>query len=121
MTQISIETLTIVLLVLILYRLPHFSTFALPRTRFRDRIIALGAGALMTTLILTITNLPFESRLSPYFAETSYLKAKGQNVVNVILVDFREIDTMGEITVLAIAAAGVYALLKFGTEKENQS
>ncbi|MEM7032743.1 MAG: putative monovalent cation/H+ antiporter subunit A, partial [Chloroflexota bacterium] len=71
MTQISIETLTVVLLVLILYRLPNFVTFATPRTRMRDRVIALTAGGLMTTLVLTVTSLPFQSRLAPYFAEMS--------------------------------------------------
>jgi multicomponent Na+:H+ antiporter subunit A len=74
-------------------------------------------GGLVTTLILIITSEPLESRLSPYFAENSYLLGKGHNVVNVILVDFRGFDTMGEITVLSVAAIGIFALLKL-REKE---
>jgi multicomponent Na+:H+ antiporter subunit A len=50
---------------------------------------------------------------SGYFLENSYVMAHGRNIVNVILVDFRALDTMGEITVLALAAIGVYTLLKF--------
>jgi multicomponent Na+:H+ antiporter subunit A len=52
------------------------------------------------------------SELKQFFAETSVPGGKGRNIVNVILVDFRAFDTMGELTVLAIAALGVYALLK---------
>ncbi|HZG00214.1 MAG TPA: hydrogen gas-evolving membrane-bound hydrogenase subunit E, partial [Chitinophagales bacterium] len=50
--------------------------------------------------------------ITRFYADQSYKLAKGKNVVNVILVDFRGIDTMVEITVLAIAAIGVYGLLK---------
>ena len=53
-----------------------------------------------------------ESRLTPFFAENSAALAQGRNIVNVILVDFRALDTLGEITVLAVAAIGIYALLK---------
>jgi hypothetical protein len=50
--------------------------------------------------------------ISAYFVENSVPRGHGRNVVNVILVDFRGLDTLGEITVLAVAAVGVYALLK---------
>ena len=53
-----------------------------------------------------------QSELKKYFAEASLPEGKGRNIVNVILVDFRAIDTLREITVLAVAAIGVYALLK---------
>ncbi|MCL4877579.1 MAG: putative monovalent cation/H+ antiporter subunit A [Anaerolineae bacterium] len=112
MTQFSIETLSVVVLVLVLYRLPKFKDFSTPRSRTRDGIIAVMFGGLVTTLILIITSEPLQSRLSPYFAENSYVLAKGHNVVNVILVDFRGFDTMGEITVLGVAAIGIFALLK---------
>ncbi|MBZ0307870.1 MAG: DUF4040 domain-containing protein, partial [Anaerolineae bacterium] len=117
MTQFSIETLSVVVLVLVLYRLPKFKDFSTSGTRLRDGIIATMFGGLVTTLILIITSEPLESRLSPYFAENSYLLGKGNNVVNVILVDFRGFDTMGEITVLSVAAIGIFALLKL-REKE---
>lgn len=112
MTQFSIETLSVILLVLVLYKLPTFTRYSTLVQRSRDMIIALSAGAMMTILVLIVTALPPYSRLTPYFAENSLTLAKGHNVVNVILVDFRGFDTMGEITVLGIAAIGVYGLLK---------
>jgi multicomponent Na+:H+ antiporter subunit A len=82
----------------------------------------------MGLLVLVVTALPKDSRLTPYFADFSYELAHGRNVVNVILVDFRSFDTMGEITVLGIAAIGVFGLLKLrldsnesaGSEPETQ-
>lgn len=112
MTQFAIESLTVVLFVLVVYRLPKFAKFSSAPTRARDFIIAGAAGGVMTLLILAVTAQPLASRLTPYFAENSWLMAKGRNVVNVILVDFRGFDTLGEITVLAIAALGVLALMK---------
>jgi multicomponent Na+:H+ antiporter subunit A len=112
MTQFAIETLTVFLFVLVLYRLPRFASLSRRATRVRDAAIALAAGGLMTVLVLVATAMPLDSRLSPYFAENAASLARGRNIVNVILVDFRGLDTLGEITVLAAAAIGVYALLK---------
>jgi multicomponent Na+:H+ antiporter subunit A len=117
MTQLSIETLTVILFVLVLYRLPRFSEFTGRVTRFRDALVAIAAGVMMTLLVLVITSTPLVSRLTPYFAENSYTLAKGRNIVNVILVDFRGIDTLGEITVLAVAAIGVFALMKLRSKE----
>ncbi|MFC1996238.1 putative monovalent cation/H+ antiporter subunit A [Chloroflexota bacterium] len=117
MTQFAIETLTVILFVLVLYRLPRFASYSRPRSRLRDALIAAFAGAMMTLLVLAVTTTPLTSRLSPYFADNSYLLAKGRNIVNVILVDFRGIDTLGEITVLAVAAIGVFALMKLRAEE----
>jgi multicomponent Na+:H+ antiporter subunit A len=111
MTQAAIETLSVILLVLVLYRLPEFSRFTNAASRWRDLGVALSGGGLMMLLVLMVTALPANSRLTPYFAENSLTLARGHNVVNVILVDFRGFDTMGEITVLGIAALGVYGLL----------
>ena len=75
----------------------------------------------MTLLVLIVTALPFNAPLSQYFAENSYPAAKGRNIVNVILVDFRGIDTMGEITVLSVAAIGVFALLKLSQDEDTET
>ncbi|VAW31804.1 Na(+) H(+) antiporter subunit A [hydrothermal vent metagenome] len=112
MTQFAIETLTVVLFVLVLYRLPYFNQFTNKLTRQRDALIALASGGLMTALVLTVTAIPTERRLTSFFAENSLTLAKGRNIVNVILVDFRGLDTLGELTVLAVAGIGVFALLK---------
>jgi multicomponent Na+:H+ antiporter subunit A len=117
MTQFAIETLTVILFVLVLYRLPRFESYSRKSSRVRDAVVAIFAGVMMTLLVLVVTSTPLVSRLSPYFSENSYLLAKGRNIVNVILVDFRGIDTLGEITVLAVAAIGVFALMKLRPEK----
>jgi multicomponent Na+:H+ antiporter subunit A len=114
MTQILVETLTVLLFVLVFYLLPPFQRFSTPRSRARDALVALSLGGLMTTLVLAATATPPESRLAEFFGENSKQVAHGSNIVNVILVDFRGLDTLGEITVLSIAAFGVYALLKLG-------
>ena len=117
MTQFAIETLTVILFVFVLYRLPRFSRYTHSFTRARDAIVAISAGVMMMVLVLVVTATPLTSRLTPFFAENSYPLAKGRNIVNVILVDFRGIDTLGEITVLAVAAIGVFALMKLRPEK----
>ncbi len=112
MTQFAVETLTVVIFVLVLYRLPRFVTISSTRTRIRDAVIALGAGGLITALILLATRVQFHESIAGYYLENSKPEAHGHNIVNVILVDFRGLDTMGEITVLSLAGIGVYALLK---------
>jgi len=121
LTQILVETLTVILFVLVFYHLPRFATLSTPRARLRDAVVALLAGGLVTMLVLAVTAVPSASRLSPYFAEHALEKAHGRNVVNVILVDFRALDTLGEITVLAVAGVGVYALLKLRPAKKEET
>lgn len=112
MTQFAIETLTVILFVLVLYRLPRFAVFSSRWDRLRDAVVALATGSLVTALVLTALHHPAQTRVSQYYAEHSVVEAHGRNIVNVILVDFRGFDTLGEITVLAVAAIGVYGLLK---------
>jgi len=116
-TQFAVDTLSIILFVLVLYRLPKYQSISTPATRIRDAVVALTAGGFMTLLTLVITSQPLQSRLSPYFIENSVPLANGRNIVNVILVDYRVLDTLGEITVLAVAAVGVHALLKLRPTK----
>ncbi len=112
LTQLLIETLTVILFALVIYRLPRFKKFSGFSVRIRDLIISIGAGSIVTALILKANALNLHSPISDYYLQNSLTLAYGKNVVNVILVDFRALDTMGEITVLSIAAIGVYALLK---------
>lgn len=120
-TQFSVETLIVILFVLVTYRLPLFSRLTSQQQRIRDIIISVTVGALMTVLVLAVTAVPGESPLTSYFAENSVPLAHGRNIVNVILVDFRSLDTLVEITVLATAAIGVYALLKLRPERKQHS
>jgi multicomponent Na+:H+ antiporter subunit A len=119
MTQFSIETLTVIVFVLALYHLPRFGNLSSAWTRARDASVALTAGALITLMALTATGVQLHPKISTYFTENSVSLAHGHNIVNVILVDFRGLDTLGEITVLAIAAVGVYGLLKLRLDKEE--
>ncbi len=112
MTQLSVEVVTVVLLMLALYYMPSWTPreTTMPR-RLRDILIALGAGGGMTLVTLAMLTRPFTS-ISGFFLEHSKPEGGGSNVVNVILVDFRGFDTLGEISVLGIAALGIYAMLK---------
>ncbi len=110
-TQFSIETLTVLLFVLVLYRLPKYTILSRTSARVRDGIVALIFGGVMTLVVLVITTYPMSSHVSAYMEQASVPMANGRNIVNVILVDFRSFDTMGEIVVLAVAAIGVSALL----------
>jgi multicomponent Na+:H+ antiporter subunit A len=121
MTQILVETLTVILFVLVFYHLPRFSRLSSLATRIRDGVIALTTGGLMTLLVLAATAEPTDTTIAQYFAEQSQPLAHGRNIVNVILVDFRGFDTLGEITVLSVAAIGVYALLKLRPSKGGKA
>ncbi len=112
MTQFLIETITVILLVLILYHLPRFANLSGRAARLRDAVIAVAAGGMMTLLVLIVESADRFPPISSYFVENSAPLAHGRNIVNAILVDFRGLDTMGEITVLSLAAIGVFALLK---------
>jgi len=111
MTQFLIETLTVVLFVLILHRLPSF----IHRKRnegYGYMLVAAVFGIVMAYLLLLVTGFPLDSELRTIYAEGAYPLGKGRNVVNVILVDFRQLDTLGEIVVLAIAAIGIFSMIK---------
>lgn len=120
MTQFLVETLTVILLVLVLYHLPRFATLSTRRERVRDMAVALLAGGLMTALVLAAAAVQPQLEVSSYMADHSAALAHGRNVVNVILVDFRGLDTFGEITVLAVVGIGVYSLLKLRIRKGDR-
>ncbi|MFN2339037.1 MAG: monovalent cation/H+ antiporter subunit A, partial [Gammaproteobacteria bacterium] len=112
LTQLSVEMVTILLLMLALYFLPqHSPAESSAARRWRDGLLAGGAGLSVAALAWGVLTRPLET-ISGYFLEQSVPGGGGSNVVNVILVDFRGFDTLGEITVLAIAAFGIYALLR---------
>jgi multicomponent Na+:H+ antiporter subunit A len=112
MTQFLIETMTVILFVWVIYRLPKLMKESTRTQRIRNALVAIASGTLMSILVLVALSVPGASRLSGFFAENSYILAHGRNIVNVIIVDFRAMDTLGEITVLALAGVGVYTLLK---------
>ena len=120
MTQVMVETLTVILFVLVFYHLPPFVPRSTRRQRFRDLVISMSAGLVMALVVLATASIHLEPVLSDFFARQSLSAAYGRNVVNVILVDFRALDTLGEITVLAVAGFGVYALLRLKARQKGE-
>jgi len=109
-TQFLAETLTLILLILIIHRLPSY-TLQKKIARIKYLPIAILFGAIMAITAFLLLNQEKNSSLQAYFLENSLPKGKGQNAVNVILVDFRALDTLGEITVLTVTMIGIMALL----------
>ena len=111
MTQLSVEVVTIILLMLALFFLPAHTRVESSSLRgLRDFTLAVSMGVMVAILVFAVLTRPYDS-ISAFFLENSVPGGGGTNVVNVILVDFRGFDTMGEVTVLAIAAVGIFAML----------
>ncbi|MFY0665366.1 MAG: monovalent cation/H+ antiporter subunit A [Natronospirillum sp.] len=111
LTQLSVEVVSLVLLMLILFLLPEKSPFDSSYRRiWRDGFIAVLGALVIGVITFAILTRPGES-IGDYYLQQSVPGGGGANVVNVILVDFRGFDTFGEITVLAIAAIGIFGLL----------
>ena len=121
MTQFAIDTLTVVLFVLVLFKLPPFLKFTNKKIQFRDGVISVCFGILISLITLQALVSPADKSVSKFYADNAYILAKGKNVVNVILVDFRGFDTMIETIVLSIAAVGVYSILKYKTQDGEKS
>ena len=112
LTQVLVETVTLVVFVLVLRRLPaYFSNRPLADSRW----LRAGLGIAVGTLVSLVAVLALSSRVaapvSEYFPQEAYDHGYGKNIVNVTLVDIRAWDTMGEISVLLVAATGVASLI----------
>ncbi|HET7570345.1 MAG TPA: monovalent cation/H+ antiporter subunit A [Gammaproteobacteria bacterium] len=121
LTQLLVEAVTTVLLLLGLRWLPKRiegadagarKTTAARARRLRDFLIALVSGAGVSALAYAVMTRPAPESVSRFFVERAYTEGGGTNIVNVILVDFRGFDTLGEITVLGVVALTVFALLR---------
>ena len=121
MTQFLIETLSLILFVFVFYYMPPFKRFSTRPVMARHAAIGAAVGALFTLLVLVATSVQWHPTISTYFSQNSYLMGQGRNIVNVILVDFRGFDTLGEITVLAVAGIGVYSLIRLRLGKRRDS
>jgi len=118
-TQVAVEALAIVLFLAILGRLPlRGPDPRAPGERRRDAAIAIAFGGAITLMMLAVAAAPRDGALSRWFSENSVPAAHGRNVVNVIIVDFRALDTLGEIAVLAFAALRAIALVR-GTRRTS--
>lgn len=118
LTQFLIETLSLVLFVFVLRRLP--ATFTRHPAALSQAVrlgVALAVGAFVTVAVLVTTQARTAPPASQAYLDQALPKGGGRNVVNVILVDFRAFDTLGEITVLAVAAMGVASLVLAGRSR----
>jgi multicomponent K+:H+ antiporter subunit A len=112
LTQLSVEVVTIILILLALYLLPSETPEeSTPSRRIRDWGVASAIGSLLGVLTWMLLTRPIERPVGLEHLQQSYPGGGGTNVVNVILVDFRGFDTFGEVTVLGIAALGIYAMI----------
>ncbi|WP_416149282.1 Na+/H+ antiporter subunit A [Salipaludibacillus sp. HK11] len=121
LTQLLVETVVVVLFLLVFYHLPELKKESFkPAFKFSNLFISLGVGLVVTLTALSAHAFSHANPISPisdYFVENAYALAGGQNIVNVILVDFRGLDTLLEVLVLGIVALGVVVLIKFKAKK----
>jgi multicomponent K+:H+ antiporter subunit A len=111
LTQLAVEVVTVILLMLALFFLPQQTPKeSSPRRLVRDIGISALVGGVIGTVNYAMMTRPLET-ISDFFVANSKTGGGGTNVVNVILVDFRGFDTLGEITVLGIAAIAIYKLI----------
>lgn len=111
-TQFSVEALAIVIFLAIVGRMPFREQDYRTKTeRLADAGVALGVGVASALVLLSVLATPFDGRLSDFFRAASVPLAHGRNLVNVIIVDFRALDTLGEITVLGLAAIAAAAVM----------
>jgi multicomponent Na+:H+ antiporter subunit A len=114
-TQFTVETVFVIVVASVLLALKRAGRpgcLAEPLWRPGAFVIAAGFGVVVTALLLVATAVPFDTALSQFFAQTSVPEAYGRNVVNVILVDFRALDTLGEITVVLLSLLAAWPLLQ---------
>jgi multicomponent Na+:H+ antiporter subunit A len=113
LTQLVIETVSVALFLLAFYHLPKLGK-NIEETRFKlgNLAISIGVGVVVTLIALSAHSSKMFDSISQYYVENTYKKAGGENMVNVVLVDFRGFDTLFEIAVLGIAALGIFSLIK---------
>ncbi|MDQ0563292.1 multicomponent Na+:H+ antiporter subunit A [Rhizobium mesoamericanum] len=120
-TQFMVETLSVVILALVMTRLQLAPTDRRPLgQRIFDGSIAIACGCGFSLLLMKATQTPFNSALTEFFSTYSKTIAHGANVVNVIIVDFRGTDTLGEIAVVAISGVSILALIRIRAQTERK-
>lgn len=121
LTQFAVETLVLVVLMAVLVRIPTQAPGTrTSRERRIDAVVAAAFASLVFIGLASMVALPLDTRLSDFYAQKSYLEAFGQNVVNVVIVDFRALDTLGEIAVVAFATMAVWAVLRRKNVKKGR-
>ncbi|MCP8616938.1 Na+/H+ antiporter subunit A [Salirhabdus salicampi] len=119
LTQLIVETVTVALFLLCFYHLPELKKLDRdPVSRGLNGIVAIAFGAFMALIGISAHSSSWFEPISGYFLENAHDLGGGDNVVNVILVDFRGIDTLMEIAVLGVAALAIYSMIRLRRDKE---
>lgn len=122
LTQFLVETLALVIFVFVLRRLPAtFTPRRIPLSQAARVAVALAVGSVVTVAVLVMTQARTAAPASQAYLDRALPEGGGKNVVNVVLVDFRGFDTLGEITVLAVAAMGIASLVLAGRGRRHGS
>ena len=117
-TQFMVETLAVVILALVMTRLKlTASDHRATGQKIGDMSVALACGGGFMLYLLSVTQQPFNTALSDFFSAYSKVVAHGTNVVNVIIVDFRGTDTLGEIAVVMVTGLAILALIRIRTPR----
>ncbi len=111
MTQLLVETLVVVIVAVALLKLPRLTPRPGLEVRWGHLGVAVATGAGVSLALMAVLTTELDRRVTGFFEAASYSEAFGRNIVNVILVDFRALDTLGEISVVLIAGLGAVALL----------
>lgn len=121
LAQFLVEVLTIIILLIALRSIEIKPVVETKSDRIINGIIALSVGSVITYLLFALETTQFNQQLQIFYAKNSYLIGHGKNIVNVILVDFRSLDTFGEaLVVIATAIATTLVLKKYATSKREK-
>lgn len=120
-TQFLVETLLLILFVSVIPSFPRWERRSSPVSLARSALVSVVVGGIMSATAALVLFSVRTDDLKNFFSERSFTEAFGRNIVNVILVDFRGLDTLGEIAVIAIAGLGIWALYRFSDRKERKT
>ncbi|WP_414837930.1 hydrogen gas-evolving membrane-bound hydrogenase subunit E [Candidatus Nanosalina sp. VS9-1] len=118
MTQLVVESLSLIIFLLVLNKIPDYTKKVSFSRKYRDLLISASAGLLIFASVLYSTSIKTPEKLAKYFIENALPGSGGTNVVNVILVDFRGLDTMGEISVIVMAGIAILMLFRMRGEEK---
>ncbi len=118
MTQLVVESLSLIIFLLVLNSIPDYTKKITFSRKFRDILISAGSGLMVFTSVIYATAEETPVKLAKYYLDNALPGSGGTNVVNVILVDFRGLDTMGEISVIFMAGMAILMLFRMRGEEK---
>lgn len=118
LTQFLVETMTVILISLVFTLLPgHIVKTRGALNQACDLILSIGMGCVLVLVMWNVLSRPFQSEVVDFYKNHSVSGGHGRNIINVILVDFRALDTLGEATVIVLAGLGVLSLIRLRPQR----